>query len=350
MNAKEKWNLIVSLVANNRIEKEDKIQKLWEDIFSDINFFGYSRISGEVDRQRKVRIGTTERVIPDIIIRDVVTNEVMFVVELKQHNLPFQPRYKEQLFSYMRLLRLTVGVLVCDRIYLYYLDSNDTESAIEIPFSCDENSGIHFVELFSKGNFSQQGVYDFITKHHVFNQHVKEIEQDVLQLDIGKLVENYYQINYTQEEINEALRKFYFKCVHKNEPIPITDPIEPDPEPISLPPYPNVIPSGYERDKNETTQNYVKRLLPLLDKAGVLSNYVLGQLQDKDYCKLTFNLSFSLLEKNKNNIIVSGHCRYWTNYRFKNYYVCSQWWKELSYDYTCRIYKWLEQLFASYQN
>ena len=359
MNANEKWNKIVSSMQKRRFDKEDKIQELWKDIFADANFFGYSSFSGEIDSQRQMQIGSRERTIPDIIIRDSVNSKDMFVVELKQHNLPFQAKYKEQLSSYMRLLRVCVGVLICENLYIYYLNSDDTELVIEIPFAYDQIAGIQFIELFKKGNFDKQKVYDFIVNYHLFDEHVKEIEQDVLLLDIKKLVENHYQLNYTQEEINKALSKFSFKCIHKNE----SDPTEiygqknknemkrTFVDGISmLPSYPNDIPTGYERDKNETIQTYVRRLLPLLKKSGVLSEFVLNQLQDKNYCMQTFDLQYSLLEQDSNKIMYSGHCRYWTKYRFENYFVCSQWWLGKDYDYTCKIYVWLQQLFADQVN
>lgn len=182
MNANEKWNLIVSLMQEHRFDKEDKIQELWQSIFADANFFGYSQFGGEIDSQRQMPIGSRERTIPDIIIRDSVNNRDLFVVELKQHNLPFQKKYMEQLFSYMRLLRLSIGVLVCDEIYLYYLDNNDVQKVIAIPFEYDENDGKCFVELFIKGNFDQYKVRDFIANHNEFNEHIEAIEQDLSQL------------------------------------------------------------------------------------------------------------------------------------------------------------------------
>ena len=95
MNANDKWNLIVSNIQKKLMAKESEVQDLWEKIFADAIFFGYSKLSGEIDCQRNIHIGSYERTIPDIIIKNIINNKDLFIVELKQHNLPFNQTYKE---------------------------------------------------------------------------------------------------------------------------------------------------------------------------------------------------------------------------------------------------------------
>lgn len=211
MNANEKWNLVVALVQSKKFAKESEVQQLWQGIFADANFLGYSQIGGEIDAQRQMRIGSYERTIPDIIIRDGVNRKDLFVVELKQHNLPFQTKFKEQLFSYMRLLRLAVGVLICEKLYLFVLDNDDNELVLEIPFEEDNFNGNKFVELFSKGNFSQQDVKNFINENYKFDKNVKIITQDIFAVDIKNLVAEHYQQKYSEAEIDAALAQIQIK-------------------------------------------------------------------------------------------------------------------------------------------
>lgn len=293
MNANEKWNLIVSLMQEHRFDKEDKIQELWQSIFADANFFGYSQFGGEIDSQRQMPIGSRERTIPDIIIRDSVNNRDLFVVELKQHNLPFQKKYMEQLFSYMRLLRLSIGVLVCDEIYLYYLDNNDVQKVIAIPFEYDENDGKYFVELLSKGSFDQQKVCDFITKHHEFNEHVKAIEQDLSQLNIKKLIEKHYQNQYTKDEIDTVLSKIQID-IKFQETIKISEPIS---------------------DNN-----------PTIIKHGIGKNEAISLFRNHGY-QISKNVTFA--SRNK-----SGY-RYWANPKFTN--LNQEWWLILNDNINCKL-------------
>ena len=206
MTTNEKWNLLVEQVQQNLTVKEDKVQELWEAIFADANFFGYSKFSGEIDAQRKMHIGSYTRTVPDIIICDSASHQDLFVVELKQHNMTFNTKFKEQLFSYLRLLRLTVGVLICDKIYLYYLDYDDNETLVEIPFTQDNMNGNQFIELFSKGQYNETTVKQFIEKHQELKSHIQEIRKDVPNLSIVDLIKTHFASKYSDEEIELALK------------------------------------------------------------------------------------------------------------------------------------------------
>jgi len=100
MTSLEKWNWIVGEYDKNLYAPEQTIQNTWELIFAEI--FGYSRLRGEIENHRKIYIGSTERVITDIIIKN--DNADLFVVELKQHSLPFSKGMELQLLSYLRTI------------------------------------------------------------------------------------------------------------------------------------------------------------------------------------------------------------------------------------------------------
>ena len=206
MTTMEKWNSIVADFQTNKTLKEDAVQKLWEEIFSDANVFGYSKRSREIDVWRNIQIGSRERTIPDIIIRESIDNKDLFVIELKQHNLPFNQAYKEQLFSYMRLLELKVGILICEKLFIYYRENCNIEYSIEIPFTENSMYGEKFIELFSKGEFNQQRVKDFLIETEKTKSNVSEIKRDLQQLDIRKLLVEHYCGKYSIEEIEFALK------------------------------------------------------------------------------------------------------------------------------------------------
>lgn len=111
------------------------------------------------------------------------------------------------------------------------------------------------------------------------------------------------------------------------------------------------MPLEFNKRENETVQNYVKRLLVLCRDNGFLTSDRLAQLQDLKWCKLNFHLEYSLLEKDRWKTIVSGHSRYYKNFTLicggTEYYVCSQWWKELFPTYERKLKKWVEKLFQN---
>lgn len=80
-----KWNKIVDLYNKYQFKSENEIQNLWEQLFADAELFGYSKIYGEINAHRSIQIGSSGRVIPDIIIKN--GEKDLFIVELKQSSL-----------------------------------------------------------------------------------------------------------------------------------------------------------------------------------------------------------------------------------------------------------------------
>ena len=143
MSYADSWNKIVSQFSKNINSKEEIVQNSWELLFCTI--FNYS--GSDIDSQRSVKMGVmTKRA--DIVVKN--GGEDLFIVELKRHALH---EGQEQLFSYLNQLKVDLGVLVCDNLYIYDYDftaKTDAYSVLEIPFANDDSNGARFVELFSK--------------------------------------------------------------------------------------------------------------------------------------------------------------------------------------------------------
>lgn len=228
MSQKEQWNSLVKDVQNAKTAREDAVQSLWEDIFSDTYYFGYSRRKGEVDAHRSIQIGSGMRTIPDIIIRDAENRTDLFVVELKQHCARFDESYKQQLFSYMRLLGLSVGILICDRLHLYYCINSSKAIDLSIDFTQDNELGVQFLQLFSKGNFNPDTVRQFIESHKEREQHIDAIVQSITPDYIRVVLKKELMEQYTTEEIETVLGKLDIS-VHSFR-LPIAPPIPQPPE------------------------------------------------------------------------------------------------------------------------
>ena len=203
----EKWNFIVAQVRKKLTSREKEIQQLWEDFFADVSLFGYSKLNGEIDSQRSLHIGASDRAVPDIIIRDMTSQKDLFIIELKQSNLFPKTNFKEQLFSYMRLLRISIGILICDKIYMYFWDLDNKEESIEISFTENNELGAKFIELLEKGRFDETNIENFIKGYYLFQKHVDEIKQDVQTLPVKDVIADYYSVQYSSAEITEALKR-----------------------------------------------------------------------------------------------------------------------------------------------
>lgn len=115
MNSQEKWNYIVKSYKQNYTKPESEVQRSWEDIFSE--FFDYKKLCGEIVTQTYIQLGSRTALIPDIVLKK--DKEMLADVELKRHTLSIDEHYEKQLISYLKQLNLSIGVIICNKIYLY---------------------------------------------------------------------------------------------------------------------------------------------------------------------------------------------------------------------------------------
>lgn len=195
------WNEIVSEYNDNLNCKEEIVQKTWEVLFK--LCFGYSK--PEIDSQRSVKMGVmTKRA--DIVITNGV--EDLFVIELKRHVLH---EGQEQLFSYLNQLKIDLGILVCDKLYIYdydYTAKENSYSVLEIPFIQDNPNGSRFVELFSKDNFDKQKIKDFIKECNENKDIVNEIKNEITSNLASELLKKYFKEKYTEIDIEKILAEY----------------------------------------------------------------------------------------------------------------------------------------------
>ncbi len=212
---KEKWNNLVELHSNSINEQESSIQNLWETVF--VELFGYSRLCGEVESHRTLRIGSTDRVIPDIIIKE--KNKDLFIVELKQHNKYFNQGMERQLFSYLKQLKISTGILVCNKLYVYNYDfskSDEKQSRLEINFEKNDSDGIKFIELFYKGNYNEDNIKNLIEEKEKTQTNIKEIESKLTSDYVLSLIKNDLLKTYSETEIEAVIKKHNFYVSKKN--------------------------------------------------------------------------------------------------------------------------------------
>lgn len=156
---KEKWNYIVEKHNENYNRSETVVQRDWEAIFLEI--FGYKRVNNEIQSQFSVQIGSGKRIVADIVIAK--DNKNSFVAELKQYKLPFTLNMERQIISYFNQLHISIGILVCEKLYLYsYNYAENIVEKIEIPFERNNSNGVEFVKLFDKQNYDEKQIKAFI--------------------------------------------------------------------------------------------------------------------------------------------------------------------------------------------
>lgn len=205
----ENWNLLAAQHSEFYNQPECKIQRLWEDYFSEI--FGFSRIFNEIESQRKLHIGATDREIPDLILKK--NGKDLFIVELKQYSLLKKDDFEKQLLNYMSHtdLRLSIGVLVCEKLYLYFYNHSDNKKdCLEIPFEKDNELGIKFMEIFSKNNFDLEETRNFIQSESKNKNAATKIKKEITEELIKNLLQEHFSRTYGKEVADSALKDFSF--------------------------------------------------------------------------------------------------------------------------------------------
>lgn len=206
-NSTERWNSLCKIQKSLFGKTEQEVQDTWETIFSEL--FGYSKLLNEIDSQRKLKLGSTERLIPDIILKN--QSQDLFVVELKKADLVKDVEFELQIVSYLKQLHNSIGVIVCDRIVLIDYDYNkadDDQIDFDIEFTEDNPDGIKFIELFSKKDFSALRVKEFIQEKTKTERNITAICKELTPELINQLLANYFANKYSKEDFNAAINKY----------------------------------------------------------------------------------------------------------------------------------------------
>jgi hypothetical protein len=100
------------------------------------------------------------------------------------------------------------------------------------------------------------------------------------------------------------------------------------------------------KNENERTQDFVMRTLHLLFNNNFIPANEIKNMLDKDYCKETFALGWSIIQDDKEKIYdKAGRPKYWTPEKFGGrYYACSQWWKDKDSIYKEKLSQWIVKL------
>lgn len=153
-----KWKEICYLMKINQTSSENLFQSEVVNIFEKL---GWLRFNKEIEEKRKINIGSANSLKPDIIVKNHVND--LFVVELKKPTVKYTERNDSQLFSYIRQLKLNIGLLINDRIHVFYED-RDCRVPVEImniEFNENAQDGLKFLDLFSKQSFNNEVLLNY---------------------------------------------------------------------------------------------------------------------------------------------------------------------------------------------
>lgn len=336
----ERWNEICFLVNRYRtpnaserdfqIEAENILEKL-----------GWSRYRGEIETQVAIPVGSTRNVYADIVLYKNGTN--VMVIELKKPNAGISARNVDQLFSYMRMLKLNYGLLIGDTIKLFYDDPTDREvpvQVVEVPFIANSADGVEFCRVISFDSFSDSTMEKFIGML-ISRASIEEQTKELLELIVSpegstltrQALFQFFCEKYPPDVVNKVL-----------DEIKVSVKIEPPKRGEVHQPVASDSTSEVSHD-DEFADMKVGRLADtvlrsMLEK-GAASEGEISKMQGASYSKTAFDLNYPLL------VPADGtyqRRRYyaeslWINGR--EYKLCSQWFEGPSNNDRPYLVKWI---------
>lgn len=366
----ELWNEVCFIVDRYRQanSSENNFQIEAENIFEKL---GWSRFKGEVISQESINVGSAHTVRPDIIVSNGQEN--LFVVELKKPSAGFIDRNTDQLVSYMRLLRLNHGILLGDSIRVLYDrpdDKDDPIEVIDIPFTCDNADGAKLFETIKRGDFALDNLNEYCNERLRLldvkknaNKQIRFLCSEKGKKFIAESVRKAIADDESEQIAALVIKELSFSAIQKSKPASTN---------LSDASSHNMLnPEGklnqstarteyrkYEWNPNEKVsslelhpyegelfQDYVKRTMHLAFANNMLSDEEIERLQDLNYSKRTFGLSYPLLVDSREKIYdKTGKPRYWTKEHFGKFYCCSQWWRARIPQHEEMFSKWVAEI------
>ena len=141
--------------------------KYQQEIENCLKFLGWRSSNKTMQSQVTIPIGNNNSIRPDIVL---YKNDIpVLPIEIKRPNNTCNIKQESQLTSYMRQLRLNIGLYIGENIQLYYDNPNDLDNPIcvlKIEFREDDVNGSLFCEMLSYEKFDITSLEDSCKEYY----------------------------------------------------------------------------------------------------------------------------------------------------------------------------------------
>lgn len=211
----ENWLEIVSTLIPHfeNDTPEDAYQK---EIESCLLILGWKKFNKTMLSQYTLPIGNSNNIRLDILLRK--DNMDVLPIEVKRPSNTCTERQEKQLMSYMRQLRLNVGLYIGEKIHLYYDNPSDNADAICVfsaEIDANDDNGAKLCDMLNYANFDKDILESFCRKeyeklltrsdlHQRFLDYFSEAEgvSNVLSLIKDKFINEGFCENAIDEELD----------------------------------------------------------------------------------------------------------------------------------------------------
>lgn len=200
-------------------------EELFEQkVFQVLEKMGWSSFRKEIQPKQSIQVGSNRWIVPDIRVKSH-EKSFQFVIEVKKPSANIEDSsHKDQLFSYMRMLKSEYGLLIGSKIKIYYdgiLSTSENPIILsEFQFNEASEDGIKFIELFSKDTYSEIQLKLF-TEERLAKIQEKEDSKKILNfitsdkyVDIVKLlIRNDLKEKFNDKAITNSLENVTIKII-----------------------------------------------------------------------------------------------------------------------------------------
>ena len=350
----DKWNEICFLLSEN-IKSNISENEFEQNVIRALEALNWREFSGDINIRPSIQVGASGSIVPDFVIRNP-KDKNLFVIEIKQPTIPLSTNFQQQLFSYMRLLKLDYGLLIGQVIQLFYdgdLSNRDTPVILDtFEFKRDNPKGKRFVELFLKDNFSFESLKAFtINSLKRINRKAeeKELHKKVLsteyQTEVVELIKQDLLKEYDSEIIDNVLEDISLIIALKNN-IKVETSSKPNTRDYTKNSFnvkrkPVILTEKRTVDGMKIGQ-YVQYQMRRIYEENLLTEEELKNLQDKMYSKAVFDQNFEILRGVDEDITSSdGRYRYYVKEKFFGKYALTSQWVEHHWE---PFLRWLDKI------
>lgn len=139
--------------------------------------------NSQITEQQTLQLGSTERLVPDLVVRKDERNS--FILEVKKPGHQKSEGDINQLLSYMKQLEIPVGLYWGDEVYVYWKTIGDGSSPVlllSLNFNVLCEDGNAFVTLFAEENYNVENILDYkneLLAKAIFETKVNELKEKV---------------------------------------------------------------------------------------------------------------------------------------------------------------------------
>jgi len=284
----DKWNEINFLLSEN-IKPDISENDFEKNVIQALRVLDWKEYSGDIDIRPSFQFGAANRIMPDFVIKSA-TNQKLFVIEIKQPSIPLTSSFQQQLFSYMRHLKLEYGILIGQSIQIFYdgnLAKQEDPILLEtIKFEENNKKGETFVELFNKQNYNVESLKNFtlealkkINQKQDFKELTKKIISENYIEKLTELIKQDFISEYDGELIDSVLKELKFEINEKS----INIIRETEIKTFSKPRESNFSSTVLPIELNPSGESEFKRKLLITKKAYITTYYANGTNERKPW-------------------------------------------------------------------